>query len=224
MSGGADEITRDIVTWARAVVPELDVAARPLRDEARGAGVDIRLVGLSPRQTPRTSNPPAAIDLDYLITVQMDDAFAEQKALGELLFASAERSDFDVVPTRSAAAICADLGIPVAAGFVVRIVLVRERERGAAPLVREPMRVDTAAIGVVEGQVLGPGDVPVANAVVSLPGSGREVRTNARGQFRITGAPHNDRGTALNVRARGVETTVEATPGQHVVLRLPLEV
>lgn len=224
MSGGVDQITREVVTWAKAVVPGLEVAAHPLRDDARTEGVDIRLVAVSPRQTPRTANPPVTIDLDYLVTVRMDDAFAEQNALGELLFATADRSDFDVLTSQPAAAICADLGVPVAAGFVIRVALIRERERKKVPLVREPMRVDTTPIGIIEGQVLGPGDVPVANAIVSLPGIGHEARTDAKGRFAITGAPQETGGVALTVRARGVEMNGEATPGQPVVLHLPLEV
>lgn len=213
-----------IVTWAKAVAPELEVVAHSLRDDARSTGVDIRLVAVSPRQTPRTANPPVTIDLDYLVTVQMKDAFAEQNALGELLFATAERSDFEVLTARPAAAICADLGIPVAAGFVIRVALIRERERKKVPLVREPMRVNTSPIGTIAGQVLGPGDIPIANAIVSLPGIGHEARTDAKGQFAITGAPQDAGGVALTVRARGVEMNGEATPGQRVVLRLPLEV
>lgn len=224
MSDGADQITREIVAWAHALLPGLAVASQPVHAAARGVGIDIRLIGLSPRQPPRTANPPLTIDLDYLVTVQIDDAYAEQKALGELLFAAADRSDFEIVTTRTAAAICAELGIPVAAGLVIRTAMLRERVPKKVPLVREPLRVEDAAIGIVEGEVLGPGDIPIANAVVSLPGIGREVRTDAKGRFRIAGAPQEHGGIKLNVKARGVELNGAAMPGKRVVLRLPLEV
>ena len=224
MSDGADQITREIVAWAHALLPQLAVATQPLNAGAPQSGVDIRLIGLAPRQSPRTANPPITVDLDYLVTVRTDDAYAEQNALGELLFAAADRSDFEIVTARAASAICAELGIPVAAGFVIRTAMSRMRAARKVPLVREPLVVESAEIGVVEGTVLGPGDIPIADAVVSLPGIGHEARTDARGRFRIVGAPQEHGGIKLNVKARGAELNGAATPGKRVVLRLPLEV
>jgi hypothetical protein len=222
--GTADDIARDLVAWARAVLPEAVINSKPLSLRERDAGVDIRLVGLAPRPAPRTTNPPITIDLDFVVTVQLADAFAEQRALGELLLAASDRSEFEIVAGRSAAEICVALGIPVAAGFVLRTPLTRTREAKTAPLVRFPLKVDTAELSVVEGIVTGPGAIPIFGAVVTVTDIGRQGRTDAHGRFRIAGAPRDENGIKLNVKARGVELDATAMPGQSVVLRLPLEV
>lgn len=222
MVGTADDVARNLLAWANTVLPKMPAAAKPLGTHERAAGIDIRLIGLQPRPAPRTANPPNIVDLDFLVTVQMSDAFDEEHALAELLLAAADHSDFEIVAGRPAAEICAALGIPVAAGFVVRTPLSRTREIKPAPLVRFPLQVENVPLGVVEGLVTGPGDVPIAGAVVT--GAGRETRTDRNGRFRIAGVPREKAGVKLNVKARGVELDAAAVPGQNVVLQLPLEV
>ncbi|HWA89866.1 MAG TPA: carboxypeptidase-like regulatory domain-containing protein [Rhizomicrobium sp.] len=222
--GTADDVARDLLAWAGTVLPKIPASARPLGARERGAGIDVRLMGLAPRPSPRATNPPSTIDLDFLVTVQMSDAFDEERALAELLLAVAERSDFEILPGRPAAEICAALGIPVAAGFVLRAPLTRAREIKPAPLVRFPLQVDAAGLGAVEGIVTGPGDVPIAGAVVTLAGGGRETRSDRNGRFRLAGLPRETSGVKLHVRARGVEIDASAMPGTNVVLKLPLEV
>jgi hypothetical protein len=200
------------------------IASKPLGARERGKGVDVRLLALAPRPALRAANPPNVLDLDYLVTVSLDDAAAEQYALAELTLAAADRSDFEIVSTRSAADTCAALGIPVAAGFILRTPLMRERAVKTAPLVRFPLKVESGDVGVVEGSVLGPNDVPIAGAVVTIPGLGRNARTDAYGRFRFAAALRDPAGIKLNVKARGVEIDASAKPGESVVVRLPLEV
>jgi hypothetical protein len=222
--GTADDIGRDLVAWAKTVLPDAPSAAQPLGTRARSPGVDVRLLGLAPKAQPRSANPPAAVDLDFLVTLQLADAFEEERALAELLLAAMERSDFEIVGGRSAAETCAALGIPVAAGFVVRTPLIRERERRRAPLVRFPLIVEAMDLAVIEGIVTGPGDVPIAGAHVTVHGLDKDARTGPDGRFVIRGVPHEKDGLKLNVKARGVELDAAAIPGQNVVLHLPLEV
>jgi hypothetical protein len=224
LSDSAEAITREILDWAGAVLPGSIVVTRPLGARERGVGVDVRLLALTPRPAPRIANPPNVLDLDYLVTVSLGDANAEQNALAELVLAAVDRSDFEIVGTRSAADTCAALGIPVAAGFLLRTPLMRGRAAKTAPLVRFPLKVTSGDICVVEGSVLGPNDVPVAGAVVTMPGLGREARTDTHGRFRFPAALRDPNGIKLNVRARGVELDASAMPGENVVVHLPLEV
>lgn len=224
MPDAADKVTREIVDWAKSVLPKIDVSTQPLEADAEARGVDVRLIALTPRQGARTNNPPLVINLDYLITVRLEDAYSEQNALTELLFAAIERHDFEIIAERPAVELCAELGAPVAAGFVIRKPLLREREARKVPRVREPLRVNYADLGVVEGAVFGPGDVPIANAIVSIPGFDGQTRTDAHGRFRIAGVPQLSGGIKFNVKARAVELDSKALPGQLVIVHLPLEV
>ncbi len=49
------------------------------------------------------------------------------------------------------------------------------------------MQVEQVALGVVEGVVSGPGDIPISGAVVTATGAAREARTDHNGRFRIAG-------------------------------------
>jgi hypothetical protein len=223
MTGAVDDTTAGLVAWIGGVLPGTAVCVQSLGDKQRGAGVDLRLLRALPRPGPRAADPPLVADLDYLATVQLADAGAEQRAVVELLFAAMDRQDVEVLAGEDVLGICASLGIAPAAGFVLRTPLVRERAAKQRPLVRRPMVVHTSDLGVISGQVLGPADTPVAGATVSALGLDRLVRTDRHGQFRIGAAP-GAAAVRLVARARGVEIEATAMAGEPVTLRLPLEV
>lgn len=217
-------ITRRLVDWTRTVLPAAAVTARSLHDASRDDGVEFRLLGLTPRPAPRGPAAPAMLALDYLVTLRLADPLAEQAGLAELLFAAMDEADFEVIEGRNAAELCAELGLPVAPGFILRTLLVRTRPARKVALVREPLVVHAAELGVIEGTVLGPGDVPIAGAVVTARDLARSTRTDGAGRFRLIGPPNGGRTTRLHARARGVETEAEAASGQSVILRLPVEI
>jgi hypothetical protein len=219
----ADTVTTGLADWARSILPEVPALARPLGTHERTNGVDIRLIRVTPRPAARTSEPPVILDLDYLITVQMADAAAEQNALVELMFAAVERHESEVVTDQGIAELCTSLGIPVAAGFVLRTPLIRVPVRHAAKRVRVPLVVHTAELGVIEGRVVGPQDTPIAGAVISASGLNNTARSGHDGRFRLVGMPGTDAGVALTARARGAEADGVGVVGKPIVLRLALE-
>jgi hypothetical protein len=219
-----DEITATLIAWIGSILPDVSTSAQPLGTRERKTGVDLRLMRVVPRAVPRTSERPAIVDLDYLITLQLSDASAEQHAVVELLFAAIGRKDFEIVADRDIAELCTGLGISIAPGFVLRTPLVRAPKPEHARRVRQPLVVHTAVLGVIEGRVVGPQDIPVANAVVSAVGLNHSVHTDRGGRFRMVGVPGGEASVALTARARGAEISGVATVGQTVVLRLPLEV
>jgi hypothetical protein len=189
----------------------------------RESGVDLRLIRAAPRATARTAEPPTILDLDYLVTIQMADAAAEQHALVELLFAATARHDSEVVSDQSVAELCASLGIPVATGFVLRTPLVRIPARHPTRRVRVPLVVHTAELGVIEGRVLGPQDTPIAGALITAAGLATMARTDHDGHFRMVGMPATTAGVQLTARARGAQAGGVGIVGQPVTLRLALE-
>jgi hypothetical protein len=216
----ADEITAELVAWIGAATPGVAVTVSPLGGRTRQQGLDLRLLRLTPKPPPRTPDPPWVVDLDYLATVQLEDAAAEQKAAGEVMLAAMARGDVEIVEA-DVLQLCAALGLPPAPGLVLRTPLVRERDVQPKPWVRQ-LVLQTSDLGVVAGQVLGPQDIPVTGAVVSVVGLDRAARTDRQGKFKIAAAPAG-RPLRLVARAKGVEIEGLATAGQAVTLRLPLE-
>jgi hypothetical protein len=221
-AGTADQITHALIDWIGVVLPGVNVSARSLAAHEREDGVDVRLAGLSPRAPPRVPAPPSIVELEYLITLRMSDVFNEQRLLADLLLAAIDQPEYEIVTARSAAELCVTLGIPPATGFVLKTPLLRPRVVKRAPLVRFPLQVHTADLCVLEGKLLGPGDVPIAGAVIST--NDRLSRTDANGNFHIPGVPDDGKAVALHVRARGIEAQMTAAIGEFNVLRLALEV
>ena len=218
----ADQITHDLIDWIGAALPGVPVIARSLAVHEREDGVDVRLVGLSPKPPPRVAIPPSIVELEYLVTLRMSDAFAEQRLVADLLLSAGDHAEYEIVTTRSAPELCVALGIPPAVGFVLKTPMLRPRTRKPAPLVRFPLEVHTADLCVIEGKVLGPGDIPIQGAVIST--HDRTARTDVNGMFHIAGVPRERGPVSLNVRARGFEAQMTATIDDFNILRLALEV
>ena len=167
-----EETTRDLIGWTQEVLPGRAVVARSLSDRDCGEGVDLRLIGLTPCATPRTASPPLTLTVDYLVTVRAADPIVEQTGAMALMFAAMEHDEVEVVLDREALRLCADLDLPPGPGFVLRATVAIARRRAAvrAALVRFPLKIDSGELGVLLGSVLGPGDTPVAGAVVRVEG------------------------------------------------------
>lgn len=227
MAEGLEETTRELIGWTQEVLPDRAVVARSLSDRDCGEGVDLRLIGLAPHAAPRAASPPLILTVDYLLTVRAADPIVEQTGAVRLLFAAMEHDETEVVLDRDALTLCADLSLPPGPGFVLRtmVSIARSRQAERAGLVRFPLNIVSGELGVLQGSVLGPGDMPVAGAVVRLEGLDRSAQTDALGRFRLHG-PVGGKGrpVRLNVRARGVEMDSEVDTGSPVILRLPLEI
>jgi hypothetical protein len=142
----------------------------------------------------------------------------------ELMLAAMEYEHAEVQADRDTLRLCIDLGLAPAPGLVLRAIVSRRRsgERDV-PLVRFPLTIEPGELGLLQGSVLGPGDTPVAGAVVRAEGVDRTAQTDAFGRFRLYG-PVGGAVVRLNVRARGVEINGQIEAGRPVILRLPLEI
>jgi hypothetical protein len=225
MAEGLEETTRELIGWAQEILPGRAVVARALGDRESPDGVDIRLVALAPRAAPRAASPapPLTLAADYLLTVRAADAIAEQTGILALMLAAMDYEHAEVATDRDVPRLCIDLGLPPALGLVLRATVSHRRPVERAPLVRFPLKIAAGELGLLQGSVLGPGDTPVAGAVVRAQGVDRTAQTDAFGRFRLYG-PVGDAVVRLNVRARGVEIDDEVDPGHPVILRLPLEI
>ncbi len=155
------------------------------------------------------------------------DPIVEQTGAMTLLFAAMEHDEAEVVLDRDPLKLCAELNLPPGPGFVLRAMVSAARRHAVARagLVRFPLTIDAGELGVLQGSVLGPGDTPVAGAVVRVEGVDRTAQTDAFGRFRLHGpVGRKNKPVRLNVRARGVEIDSEVETDSPVILRLPLEI
>lgn len=145
MAWSADEITTQILEWAVSVLPETPANAPALNSNLRKSGIDLRLVRVTPRPSPKGATAPFVLDLEYLLTLQMHDAASEQHALSELMFAALANRAFEVEGGREVERVCQMLGMPVAPGFILRAPLARQQRRATPTKTIEQLRLDRPA-------------------------------------------------------------------------------
>jgi hypothetical protein len=221
-SRNADDVTRELIDRIKDRCPGVPATALGLADDAPESGISVRLIQVSPRMEPRARDRLIrTLALDYLVGVRADDALAEHRLLAELAFAIMDLPDFELVGGEGAAQACLAAGLAPAAGLVVRGHACRVDDIAQAPLVREPAIMRVAPLGFVDGIVIGPGDLPVPNATVTLGDGVRSAVTGPDGRFRF--ASPDDAPVQVAARAHGRERTIAAAAGEPAVIKLPLE-
>lgn len=213
-----DEVDAKLKEWVGSVAGQAAVrleAPGPGAEQA-GAGVGLYLLELSDAPTEHGDRRAAQqIRLRYLVTTWGATSEEEHQLLDELLFAALEREDMEVDLSPLPAGVWYAFGLPPRPAFVIQVPLRRERIRAIAPRVREPLIARTVPSEALVGQVLGPGDVPLASALVELPSLQLRTRTDLQGCFLFPRVPVEPRAKLLRVQARGeVHTfTAESAPG-----------
>src|SRR5262245_33018843 len=220
-----DRVDQRLKDWIGTVLEATEVVLSPPGSAATAQGVSLYLLEL--RQTPPargTRRPPLQITLRYLVTVWADRPEQAHHLLGKLVFAALANPEFDVDPDPLPVATWQAFGLVPRPALVLGVPLRHERPEPAAPLVRVPPVFQHAALGSLEGLVLGPGDAPVANAQVEVPALRRSTRTDARGRFVFAALPSEPRVKRLRVQAKGLHAAPDwaATVGGEgpLVIRL----
>lgn len=220
--GDAGEAGLALQEWLGSIAPGIPVslAIGPTSDANRG--IAIRLVEVAPRVVPLSpGHRSSAIALDYLVTVGIEDAQQAHAALAEIAFAALDSGSFELVAGRSVAELCAASGIALVPGLVLRTELRRDVPVRLAPLVREAPKPSLEPLVQARGRVVGPGNFPIAGALVTIAGSSRCCTTGPDGRFRFA-IPAGQPAT-VTARARSREVSASLAPETETILTLQLE-
>lgn len=212
-----DQVTRRLIGWVEAALPGQPVVVVSSTAGAQ-EGVLVRLCRAVPQRRPAEAQSPLALMLHYEIVVRLADPLAEQRAIGELAFAALSEADVEIETEASTAP--GEQGPPT---LRLRTRLLRGRPQPRQARVREPLRADLRVVGSLQGVVLGPGDLPIPDAVVAIPALGQRTGTDAIGRFRFAAVPSGSAPLALAVEAKGVRVELTTAPGGPVTIRVPLE-
>lgn len=214
MGDSVDQVTRRLVAWIEAALPGQPVTVLASTAEEAPEGVTVRLRRAVPQRRPADALSPLALMLHYVIAVRLADPWAEQRAIGELAFAALTEADFEIETE-------GDEHQPPA--LLLRTRLLRGRPLPRQARVREPLRADLRLVGSLQGVVVGPGDLPIPDAVVAIPAIGQRTGTDALGRFRFAAVPAGSEPLALIVDAKGMRVDLTATPPGPIIIRVPLE-
>lgn len=220
------EADAQVSAWLGRVADAPVWLERP-RDHGEERGVGLYLLDLGEQPPARDGRQaPLQIQLRYLVTAWAGSVEEEHRILGQLVFAALERTDWQVALRSLPPETWAALGVPPRPAFVLQVPLRIERPAHVAPRVRQPLRVQIVASVPFGGQVLGPGDLPVAGARVELPSLSVAADTDWDGRFLFPRVPAEPRTKRIRVLAKGVvqEFTPDVPPesGGAVTIRFEL--
>lgn len=217
-----DEVDQQVTHWVEEVLPGVNVT---LDGPAAAADVALHLFEITDLPTAHSEERRLLqVRLGYLVTTSGEDVALAHKRLGELLFAALTHPDYSVRFSGDLASFWSAAGVPPRAGFILTVPLRQPLEAAPAPPVQGPLRVQGAGMRVMDGVVLGPGDVPIADAYVEIPSLQLATRSDRRGRFRFAAIPTAPAKQQLRVRAKTREFpfTVDSSKPSPFVLRLDL--
>jgi hypothetical protein len=144
--------------------------------------------------------------------------------LDPVLRAAAGDGDVSVVFEPVAVELWRALDLRPRAALLVDVPAQVDRATPRPPLVRGPLRLDGAPMRSLRGQVVGPGDVPLAGMRVEAPVVGASTYTDDGGRFAFGGLPAGDPARLVLVgRGRQFQAEVTADADAPVLIRCDFE-
>lgn len=217
--------------WIRSALgPDVQVVVGTIADAppSSGTSVTLTLLHMAPAPRPRTTAgiQPLLLRARYLVTIAAPDRAAERQALAELAFAAGPSAEVELEATAPGPELWQSLGVRARAALFVSVLLQRERRRPAVPRVRQPLVTQWSPQRPLSGVVVGPGDVPIAGALIEVEGLPQSTYSNHRGEFAFRSVPGAEPLPTLVVRAKGTSVRVrvadDAPPSSPLVIRVPL--
>jgi hypothetical protein len=214
-----DQTDHQISDWIGKVLPDTTINLGPPGTVSDGRGVNLYLMELAASPPSRGSErPPLQVELRYLITTWAEAPEEAHRLLSVLLFAALERSDLDVDLRPLTGETWSAFGMAPVPSFVLRAPVRQERPLAPAPLVRVPLRIEPATLGVLSGTVLLRDGTPLPGARIELAELELKTRTDMHGRFRFPSVPSGHEGSPLRVTAKG-RTVSTALPTDDVARR-----
>lgn len=209
-----DRVDQRLQDWIGSLAKPVRVSLSAPAEMQGKQGVSLHLLELLGNPPPRgVHRPPLSFSLRYLVTVWLDDAVKAHRLLGDLAFSAMEEKDLELEPGSVPLDAWQAFGVAPRPSFVLKVVLNKPRPEKLAPLVRGKMSVRFGAMRPLEGQVFGPGRVPIMAATVLLPSLQMTARTDYKGRFRFAAVPKEPPLTEVQVNARGHDVSLQLPAG-----------
>ncbi len=222
-----DEIDRHLSDWVGKILKKAEVSLAPPGRHQVERGVGLYLLELTYIPVPRGKRrPPLQIRLRYLVTTQAPEPQEAHQMLGELLIAALTEPEFEVEQEPVPITLWEALKLEPRPSFVLRVPYTHEQPEKLAPPVRHPLVIRSSELQSLTGQVLGPEDIPVADARVEVPALQLYVNTDSKGRFHFSAVPVDPYPKLLRVHAKGQEFSIDtkqAKATEPLVIHLQLE-
>jgi hypothetical protein len=222
-----DQTDRRLSAWIGSILdPVIVTLGPPAADAANGVGLYLMELLQSPLGR-GARLPPLLMTLRYLVTTYASEPEEAHRMLGALVIAALENPEFEVEQEPLPLSLWIALGIAPRPSFVLRVPFKHDRPEKLAPPVRLPMVIKPLPLSSLEGQILGPENIPLMNARVELPALDMFTNTDSKGRFHFSAVPAAKGARLLRVRAKGREFSINTEQAgsseDPLVIHLQLE-
>lgn len=217
-----------LISWAQEILPSSEQLLTPPGTAAGESAVHLYLFALAASPPLRGPEPvPLQLMARYLVTTQGADPTQAHTLLDALIFNAMRHPLFEVDLAPIAPEMWVGFQVLPQPAFVLGIPVVVVDPVPQIPIVREPPTLTGVPMVALRGILLGPGEIPLANARVEYPSLKRVVRTNALGEFTLRGLSAEPQAKALRIKTKSkvFEMTVEQEDagGERVIIHVPLD-
>ncbi len=205
-------IDQELLAWARQVLPSVDLQLTAPAESAGNSCVYLYLMGLRPAPpSQHIRRAPLTVTLNYLVTSAAGDPEEAHRLLGELLFAAMSHERFEVDLETLSLQSWHAFGVAPRPAFVLRTPLQLERPQQLQRVTSYAKMRPMPAVPFV-GILLGPGDLPIAGARITLTELGSNTTTDNAGRFRFPTTPSGKTAKRLRIQAKGLDVETTAVP------------
>ncbi|MCI0533965.1 MAG: DUF4255 domain-containing protein [Verrucomicrobiales bacterium] len=221
-----DQTDQQVEEWVKSVVGDVTVSLDVPQISTSGSGVSVYLLEVLPDSVARPTReaPPLKVNLRYLVTPWSSKPKEAHRLLGELIFATLQKTEFEVEADPIPIAIWQSLNLPIRPSFILRVPLLKKSPPKAAPKVRAPVVIKQSPMRPLIGQIVGPDEMAITDALVELPSLNLATRTDATGRFYFAAVPTQPPIQLLQVHAKGrkidISPAPSRSPNEPLVIRL----
>jgi len=167
---------------------------------------------------------PLKLTLRYLVTTWASSPEEGHRVLGQLILAAMTAPQKEVEADAAPHSVWQSLGQPVRPSFFLRVPVLQARFAKPVPKVRQPIVLRHSPMRPFAGQVLGPGEIGIMNALIEVPSLHLTTRTDSHGRFQFAAVPTDPPIQLVRVHAkgRGIDVSLENQPAsaQPLVIQL----
>jgi hypothetical protein len=199
-----DQQDRAVQEWIASAVDSAPVTlALPTNGDAP-PGITLYLMDIASEPIHRGArDAPLRVTLRYLVTSGIGAFVETHRMLGDALFAALEHAEYEVEREPVPLAFWHAIGAAPRPAFVLRVPCHRERVPEPMKRVRAAPTIQSVPVLPLVGVVLGPGDVPIVDALVEVQALGLAQRTDRDGRFAFRTIPAAPLTNMLRITAKG---------------------
>jgi hypothetical protein len=159
---------------------------------------------------------PLQFTLRYLVTASHEDPLTAHRLLGLLLVAASDHKELEVELEPLPAEAWHAFGVPPQPAFLLHAPLKKDRPESPAKQVLKSVEIIKRPMASLTGLLLGPKDIPIANARIELVGCDAKATTDSKGRFRFDAISAVPQARRLRIYTKG-RTLMAGTPPQSEV-------